>query len=298
MMLIGFDTVKSNLIQSYQNQKLHHAILLCGKKGIGKASFAKKFVLEILNTENSSHPDLLIIEKEAEKKEIGIEKIRNISGFLNQTAAIALHKFIIIDSACELNKSASNALLKILEEPHANNFLILITHNPNRILPTIRSRCQITKIPSLTAEDFTQIIDKTSSETTEFLTEICDGSISDAINLGPDLSRFYQLFLRSILNQKLGDELLKQISDKNFSFAIAEKIIEFFFNRLIKVANNAQINFFFDEQKVFLDLLKNLAPQKTFAIADESLSVLHKAQKLYLDKKLCVINIFNRICHE
>ena len=93
-------------------------------------------------------------------------------------------------------------------------------------------------------------------------------------------------------------ELLKQISDKNFSFAIAEKIIEFFFNRLIKVANNAQINFFVDEQKVFLDLLKNLAPQKTFAIADESLSVLHKAQKLYLDKKLCVINIFNRICHE
>lgn len=295
--MIGFDSTHSNLHSSFQNQKFHHAILLHGKKGIGKATFAREFVAEIFGEKKSNHPDLLLIEKEAEKKEITVDKIRKIADFVNQTSAISPHKFIIIDSACELNKSAANALLKILEEPHPNNFLILISHKLHRVLPTIRSRCFSIKIPDLTLENFTEILRQKNprivADELEFLSEICDNSPADAINFGTDLTRIYGLFLRSILNKKIGEELLKKISDKNFSFVIFEKIFEFFIARLLKNLMSSEMKFFFDEQEVFANLKQKFSSEEIFAIADETLILLHKTTAMSLDKKLSFINIFN-----
>jgi len=300
--MIGFETTKSALLHSYQTQKLHHAILLHGKKGSGKASFARALATEILGGKVTPHPDLFVIEKDAEKKEIGIDKIRSISSFSNQTSAISANKFIIVDSACELNKSSSNALLKILEEPRPNNFLILISHNLNRILPTIRSRCHLVRIPDLSRLDFNEILRQNNlnfaAKDAEFLAEICDNSPADAINFGLDLTRFYELFLRSISNKKISDELLKKIADKNFSFAIFEKSCEFFFSRLSKCSLNPEMNFYFEEEKVFLNLIRKLSPEKIFTIQDESLNLLRKTVSLSLDKKLNFINIFNQICYK
>ena len=253
-MLLGFESIKSTLLDSYQNQKLHHAILLCGKKGIGKASFAREFAEKILGEKIANHPDLLLIEKESGKKEITVDKIRKISEFANQTSAISPYKFIIVDSACELNKSAANALLKILEEPRDNNFLILVAHNLSRVLATIRSRCQIVKIADLNSADFTQILrqKKFSAEEISFLSEICDNAPAIAIEMGTELTQLYQLFLESLKNKKINPEFLKKISDKNFSFVIFEKIFEFFSNRLFKFNVGAKINFFYNEEEIFL----------------------------------------------
>jgi DNA polymerase III delta prime subunit len=281
--LLGFDSIRSRLLTSYQNKKLPHAILLLGKKGIGKASFAREFALQITH----SNPDILLIEKEAEKKEIGVEKIRSIKEFSNQTAAISESKFIVIDSACELTKSAANAVLKILEEPRPNNFLILVAHNFHRVLPTIRSRCHTLNIPDLSHANFIKIV----KDDTEFLTEICDNSPAEAIRLGAELSRFYSLFLRSILNKKLSEELLKKVADKNYSFQITEKSCEFFFNRLSKFSRGTDLKFFFEEEEVFLTLAK----KDIFPIYDKTLILLNKTQSLHLDKKLTLINIFNQL---
>ena len=300
-MLIGFNQTKSALLKSYQTQKLHHAILLHGKKGIGKANFAAEIAKEILG-KSALYPDLLLIEKEAEKKEITVDKIRKIADFSNQTSAISANKFILIDSACELNKAASNALLKILEEPRPNNFLILISHNLNRVLPTIRSRCQIVKIPDLSLRDFTEILRQNNLQfppkDLQFLSEIFDNSPAEAITLGLELTRFYELFLRSLYNKKISEELLKKISDKNFSFTIFEKSFEFFISRLLKRLNAALDNFYFDEEKVFLNLIQKYSAQKIFMIADESLNLLRRTTQLSLDKKLSFINIFNQVCYE
>ncbi len=300
-MLIGFNQIKSTLLNSYQTQKLHHAILLHGKKGIGKASFAAEIAKEILG-KSVLYPDLLLIEKEAEKKEITVDKIRKIADFSNQTSAISADKFILIDSACELNKSASNALLKILEEPRPNNFLILISHNLNRVLPTIRSRCQIVKIPDLSLRDFTEILRQNNLQfppkDLQFLSEIFDNSPAEAIRLGLELTRFYELFLRSLYNKKISEELLKKVSDKNFSFTIFEKSFEFFISRLLKRLNAALDNFYFDEEKIFLNLIQKYSAQKIFIIADESLNLLRSTTQLSLDKKLNFINIFNQVCYE
>ncbi len=300
--MIGFDEAKSALLSSYRQQKLHHAILLHGKKGIGKASFAREFAEEILSNKSAAHPDLLLIEKEAEKREIGVDKIRAIADFANQTSAISPNKFIIIDSACELNKSSANALLKILEEPRPNNFLILISHNLNRVLPTIRSRCHLVKIPDLSNADFCEVLRQKNlqfaAKDLPFITEICDNSPANAVNFGPELIRFYELFLRSIVNQKISDELLKKVADKTFPFAIFEKSCEFFFSRLLKRINTSSMVFYFEEEKVFLNLIQNFPTKKIFTIADESLNLLRKTTSLNLDKKLSFINIFNRICYE
>ncbi len=300
-MLIGFNQTKSTLLNSYQTQKLHHAILLHGKKGIGKASFAAEIAKEILG-KSALYPDLLLIEKEVEKKEITVDKIRKIADFSNQTSAISADKFILIDSACELNKAASNALLKILEEPRPNNFLILISHNLNRVLPTIRSRCQIVKIPDLSLRDFSEILHQNNLQflpkDLQFLSEIFDNSPAEAITLGLELTRFYEFFLRSLYNKKISEELLKKISDKNFSFTIFEKSFEFFISRLLKRLNAALDNFYFDEEKVFLNLIQKYSAQKIFMIADESLNLLRQTTQLSLDKKLSFINIFNQVCYE
>ncbi|MDX2083156.1 MAG: AAA family ATPase [Rickettsiales bacterium] len=300
--MIGFESIKLALLNSYHQQKLHHAILLNGKKGIGKASFAKELALEILDNKFNPHPDLFLISKDTEKREIGIDKIRAISSFVNQTSAISKNKFIIIDSACELNKSASNALLKILEEPRDNNFLILISHNLNRILPTIRSRCLTLKAPDLSTQNLQQILQQNNLNFSDselfFLSEICDKSPAIMIDFGPELSRFYELFLRSIINKKISEELFKKISDKNFPFIIFEKSIEFFFSRLLKFLSSNLAEFFFEEEKIFLNLRRKFSAEKIFIICDKSLNLLHKTSSFALDKKLTFINIFNQICYD
>ncbi len=301
--MIGFDSIKSALLNSHQNNKLHHAILLHGKKGIGKASFAKDFVTEIFDSQNrnnpANHPDLLLIEKEAEKKEISVEKIRKIADFLNQTSAISKDKFIIIDAADELNKSSSNALLKILEEPHNNNFLILIAHNTNKVLATIRSRCQIVKVSDLSYENFVEILrqnnPKISDDEIAILSEICDNSPAKALRYGQDLVDLYQVFLTSLQQRKIDDKIYKKISDKNFSFDIFSEILEFFFGRLIKFLSGAEVDFYFEEKEIFLNIRANFTLEKIFTISDAVRNSLHKTKSLNLDKKLSFINIFNQI---
>ena len=301
-MLIGFEKINSQILESYQKNKLHHATLLHGKKGIGKASFTKEFCQNLLNGKNNANPDLLIISKDEGKKDINVEKIRKISGFVNKTSSAGTAKFIIVDSACELNKSSSNALLKILEEPHPNNYLFLIAHNLSGVLPTILSRCQITKIADHSFENFSQILlqeqIKFSAEEMSFLSEIFDNAPAQVVNLGAETSRFYQLFLRSILNKKISDELLKTIADKKFSFVIFERIIEFMFSRLAKFSVMPNNKLFFEEREVFGQILQKSSTAEIFQINDEIMKSLHKTASLYLDSKLCLINIFNRISYE
>lgn len=295
--LIGFESTRLNLLNSYNQQKLHHAILIHGKKGIGKARFAKNFAKEILENHNINNPDLFIIEKEEGKKEISVNQIRKIANFSNQTSAISKNKVIIIDSACNLNKSSSNALLKILEEPHKNNFLILISHNLNAVLPTIKSRCQLVKIEDLTKENFRKILLQENSTFEEdnlnFLSEICDNSPANALKNGGELTKTYKLFLSSLENRIILDDFLKLISDKNYSFESFEKSYLFFANRLVKFFNCLKIDFYFNEEEIFVTLMKKSSLDKIFKIIEKSSDLISKTNSLNLDKKLTITNIFN-----
>lgn len=316
--MIGFDSIKSSLLGNYNQQKLHHAILFHGKKGIGKASFAHKFALQILqnsasdgsansqqnpsgNFSNTSiHPDLLIIEKLENKRDIVVDQIRKIADFSNQTSAISHNKFIIIDAADDLNRNASNALLKILEEPHPSNFLILISHNPSKLLTTIKSRCHLIKIPDLSHADFAKILQKSlfkySPEEIKILSIMCDDSPAKAIDVGRDMIEIYELFLGSIKNRIINEEITKKVADKNFNFEILSEVITFFLHRL-NIYNAGQIEYFlFSEKEVFALLNKKFSTDEIFDLTDSVAKMLTQTASLNLDKKLLLVNLFNKIC--
>lgn len=113
---------------------------------------------------NGSHADLLTIEpafdeKKGEyKKEISVDQARKIGGFLSMTAAESDWRVVIIDSIDALNRNAANAILKLLEEPPPQAMLLLVSHNPAGLLPTIRSRCQVLTLNPPKPEDFNRIL--------------------------------------------------------------------------------------------------------------------------------------------
>lgn len=298
-MLIGFDEVKSKLLKSYDQNKLSHALLITGKEGVGKASFAKNFALEILGDENINNPDLLIIEKEEGKKEIGVNNVRKIANFINQTSAASQAKFIIIDSACQLNKSSANAILKILEEPHPGNYLILISHNLGKILPTIRSRCNIVKIDNLDRDEFITILQNNNlnfdGDKLDFLIEIFDLSAASAVKNGDEIIELYQEFLNSFKNKLLSEKIISKISNKEFSFTIILRILEFFTSRLLNFSLQKEEKLFFNESEIFLEISNKKSFEEIAKNSEKGFEFCRKTASLNLDKKQSLINFFNLI---
>ncbi|PHS69018.1 MAG: DNA polymerase III subunit delta' [Methylophaga sp.] len=147
-------------IEQKQQQRLPHAILLSGVKGLGKAEFVEYLVASVLcqSTKDNgdacgtchscqllsagSHPDHIDITPEQAGKQIKIEQIRALKDKQQLTANVSAWKTVTISPADSMTTSASNSLLKLLEEPQQNTVLILITAKPESLPITIKSRCQ------------------------------------------------------------------------------------------------------------------------------------------------------------
>ncbi|MND45891.1 DNA polymerase III subunit tau [compost metagenome] len=163
--------------------RLHHAWLLCGVEGSGKATFAYRAARRLLGAapdpsrgplgaapydpvsqlvSAQSHPDLLVMERLVEggkqKKTISVDQARDLPGFFAKSPSQAQYRVAIIDAADDLNVNAANALLKILEEPPERGVLLLVTHAPGRLLATIRSRCRRLSFPIWTADQLETLV--------------------------------------------------------------------------------------------------------------------------------------------
>ena len=158
--IIGHQKILKILQTAIIQNKLAHAYLFYGLDGLGKSTLAKYFIASLIC--NSSpcpcqkcincqqifqeiHPDLLIIKRLPEKKEISIEQIRFLKNWLSLSPFSNPYKFVILKEAENLNREASNSFLKILEEPPKNSIIVIITKNLKSVLPTIISRCQLVK---------------------------------------------------------------------------------------------------------------------------------------------------------
>ena len=147
--------------------RLHHAWLLNGPEGVGKATFAYRAARRLLGAPPApaygvlgadpnhpvsrqvaarSHPDLMVLEREGPdgkpRKVIPVEDARRLGEFFSKSPASAPHRVAIIDAADDLNVNAANAILKTLEEPPPRGVLLMVSHSPGRLLATIRSRCR------------------------------------------------------------------------------------------------------------------------------------------------------------
>lgn len=167
--LFGYKDYFDSFAKLFIKNKMPNSILITGMKGFGKSTFVyhvvnyllsldenKKYSRNnfLINRENSSfknlnagtHPNLFLIENKMYEKDIKIEVIRRLNQFLNKSTYSLNLKIVIIDNAEDLNLSASNALLKSLEEPKKNTFFFIIHDSALKIRDTIKSRCVEFKI--------------------------------------------------------------------------------------------------------------------------------------------------------
>lgn len=212
-MIVGQDRAIDQFAGARRSGRLHHAWLLAGPKGVGKASFAKLATTRVLaeaagppvavpglETPDDhpvarliaagSHPDFRWLER-LEKpggglaRNIGVQQVRALGELFAVTPSISPWRAIVIDSADDLEASAANALLKMLEEPPANSLFFLVSHAPGRLLPTIRSRCRRLDFANLPNAAMTSVLGRMfpgqAPADVARLVDVAEGSVGRAL---------------------------------------------------------------------------------------------------------------------
>jgi DNA polymerase-3 subunit delta' len=185
--LFGHDAAVAAFRAGMESGRLHHAWLISGAQGVGKALFANKAALRLLADaagpklsgpgldvpddhriarliDAGSHPDLMRLERLPKDsggdlaRSITVDQVRGLQRLFATTASLSPWRVVVIDSIDDLERSGANALLKNLEEPPANCLFLLVSHAPERLLPTIRSRCHQIRLAPLDRDAMTSAL--------------------------------------------------------------------------------------------------------------------------------------------
>ena len=233
--LIGQDRAETAFLQAFNGKHLHHGWLITGPRGVGKATLAWKIARFLLATPDDdggmfaappptsldipdSHPvahrmaalsesRLFLLRRAWDEKKsklqdiISVDEVRKMKSFFALSAADGGRRVAIIDSIDEMNPSAANALLKLLEEPPARVTLLMISHQPARLLPTIRSRVRELRVaplqPDALSEAPTRAGGGVAPGARTALAELAGGSVGEAFRMtNLDGLKLYQSLIR------------------------------------------------------------------------------------------------------
>ena len=181
--LIGHDSAEAALLGALGGARMHHAWMITGPEGVGKATLAFRFARRLLAGASAGdrlaldpvhpvsrriaaggHADLFTLRRtigsngKKLRGEIGVDDVRAVSAFLRLTPAEGGWRVVIVDRADELNRNAANALLKILEEPPPRALLLLVCASPGRLPITLRSRCRRLALRPLSDADMARLL--------------------------------------------------------------------------------------------------------------------------------------------
>ncbi len=217
--LIGQAQAEAAFLNSYRQGRLHHGWLITGPRGVGKATLAWKIARFLLATPEDdggffapappetldipadhpvarrsmalSEPRLFLLrrtlndQRTAISNIISVDDVRKMKSFFQFHATDGGRRVAIVDCADELNPSAANALLKLLEEPPEGVTLLLVSHQPSRLLPTIRSRCRELRLAPLAPDDMARALRNAGGEIDDAgaMAQLSAGSVGEAIRI-------------------------------------------------------------------------------------------------------------------
>ena len=284
----GHEKALNFLKERINKERVPHAVIISGKKGIGKSKIAKSIARYLLLNTNKKMENndffkneinnIFIcqkeeIEKEKKNKNILIADIRKLKGFFELTSPDNNWRISIIDSIDDLTVSALNALLKLTEEPPEKSLFLLICHNLSAIKPTLKSRCQILKCNPLNNENINLILGKNvpkynelSDEEKKIILALSNGSPGKASKyIKLDFAKYYSqiidsfsslnLFSRDKINQIIFEISKGKI--KKESFFLIKQIILVFVYRLTLFIFKNNITFINQKEKEFFISIKN-----------------------------------------
>jgi DNA polymerase-3 subunit delta' len=219
--LFGHAGAEAAFLEAFNTGRLHHGWMITGPRGVGKATLAWKIARFLLATPEAdggmfappppdtldipdshpvarriaalSEPRLFLLRRPYDdkagrlKQDITVEEVRKMKSFFALSAADGGRRVAIVDPVDEMNPSAANALLKLLEEPPARVTLLLVSHQPARLLPTIRSRCRELRLmpldPAALSDALTQAGGAVGPEARVALAELAGGSVGEAFRM-------------------------------------------------------------------------------------------------------------------
>ncbi|WP_095588879.1 DNA polymerase III subunit delta' [Actibacterium ureilyticum] len=220
--LFGQHAAEQAFLDAFATGRLHHGWLITGPRGVGKATLAwriARFLLTQPMTQDAglfgdappaptsldispdhpvahrmaalSEPGLFLLRRAVDDKKgtlktvITVDEVRKLKNFFALSAAEGGRRVVIVDSADEMNVNAANAILKLLEEPPENAVILMVAHQPARLLPTIRSRCRELRCAPLRPDDMTAALDQAGIDAGDSaaLAALSGGSVGEAIRL-------------------------------------------------------------------------------------------------------------------
>lgn len=345
--LVGHEEAEAVLLSAWNSGRLPHAWLISGPKGIGKATLAYRFARFVLGQgvdfdadqdalfgdpgpaaseldmapghptflqiTHAGHPGLRTIVKtenemtKAMRSEIVVSDVRNAVKIFNVTAEQGSWRVVVVDAADEMNTSAANALLKTLEEPPARGLLLLVAHNPGRLLPTVRSRCRTLALKPLDDDRVASLISARHPEAEQAavlaLARLADGSPGRAFDLmeggGPALYEDMIGLLRDLPHtdvaelHKFADRICRRGSESAFDTFIA--LLGWWLSRMVRHAamGTQAVEIIPGDADVAARLVACRSLDQWVEVWEKISRLAAGVDRIYLDRKQVLLNVFS-----